>query len=254
MLVDYEYTVVSGQLVLLPKDLPPQIKLDILNSQLYAQLYASLTSNKFSDPMAWDERLTKARSELKWATRFSLSRRPELADGATLDATSLLMEQFAHAPHFDRPVMEEAIRLGLKALAHPSPAQELFFDSVLRVTQAGSSLKIGPVSDVLLHVCVVSHKAHLIDVQLGFSLRGALDHLLFEHPYPGKDVSGPMSLSVSETELDTLAYSWIRDKVKDGLGAEGVKRIMSLDLPTAVITPDPLSGCCNSTLKDARDE
>lgn len=236
MIMDYEFKVVSGQLVLLPKELSDQLKQDILNTQLYAQLYASVSANKFSDPMVWDKRLTSARSELKWFTRFMVSRRPESTDDAKINATSLVMEQFARAPHFDPALMEDAIRRGLSALACSSPAQKMFFDSALRVTKADSLLKRQTVSDVFLNVSVVSPKAHMIDVQINFSAHQLLDEHLFEQGLKGKDVVGSISLSVSEFELDTSAFSRIRDKVIDGLDGTEATRIMNLDIsPPAVI-------------------
>ena len=62
MIMDYEFKIVSGQLILLPKALSDQLKQDVLNTQLYAQLYASVRANKFSDAGVWDKRLTSALS------------------------------------------------------------------------------------------------------------------------------------------------------------------------------------------------
>lgn len=237
MIMDYEFKVVSGQLVLLPKALSDQVKRDVLNTQLYAQLYASAKAKKFSDPIVWDKRLTNARSELKWFTRFTLSQRPEPVDEAEINTTSLIMEQFARAPHFDLVLMEDAVRRGLSALACSSPAHKVFFDSTLRVMNDDSSLKPQTVSDVFLNVSVVSPEAHMIDVQVSFSALQLLDEHFLEQGLEGKDIVGSISLSVSEFELDTSAFSSIRDKVMAGLGGAEATQIVNLDVPSpAVIT------------------
>lgn len=237
MIMDYAFKIVSGQLILLPKDLPDQLKQDILNTQLYAQLYASVRANKFSDAEVWDKRLTSARSELKWSTHFLLGRRPVPADEAKINVTSLILDQLAHAPHYEPSVMEDAIRRGLRALSYHSPAQAVFFDSVLRVTKSDSLLTTPLVSDVYLNVSVISPKAHMIDVQIGFSVHQLLDEHLFDQSLKGKDLIGAMSLSVSEYELDTSAFSHIRDKVVNGLDGADATQIVNLDLiPEIVIT------------------
>lgn len=228
---DYELKVVSGQLILLHKALPDQVKQDVLNSQLYAQLYASVKADKFSEAMAWDKQLTSARAKLKWLAPFTLARRLEPADPAKINATLLIMEQFAHAPHFDPSVMEGAVRSGLNALACSPLAQKVFFDSVLRVVKPDSSLKTGERSDVLMHVSVVSAAAHMIDVQIGFSVHQFLDQHLLDQWFSGKDVIGSMSLSVAEFELDTYAFSDIRQKIVAGLQEGDATLIVDLCLP-----------------------
>jgi len=133
--------------------------------------------------------------------------------------------------------MEDAIRRGLNALSYYSPAQTVFFDSVLRVTKADSLLKTPLVSDVYLNVSVISPKAHMIDVQVGFSVHQLLDEHLFDQSLKGKDVIGAMSLSVSEYELDASAFSRIRDRVVDGLDGADATQIVNLELtPEIVIT------------------
>ncbi len=235
MMRDYEMKVVSGQLVLLHKALTDQIKKDVLNGQLYAQLYASVKADKFSETIAWDARLTRARAELKWSAPFTLARRPQPADKANINATTLIMEQFAHAPHFDPSSMEEAIRSGLNALASSPNAQKVFFDSVLRVTKSDSSLKTVERSEVLMYVSVVNPEAHMIDVQVGFSVHQLLDEHLFDQWFAGKFVIGSMLLSVSEFELDTSAFSDMRGSVLAGLDGAEATLIVDLDLPPPLV-------------------
>lgn len=239
MMCDYEMKVVSGQLILLHKTLAGQIKKDVLNGQLYAQLYASDNADKFSETVAWDQWLTSARVKLKWSAPFTRASRPQPADEANINATTLVMEQFAHAPHFDSSVMEEAVRGGLKALASSPIAQKVFFDSVLRATKPDSSLKTAERSDILVYVSVVSPKAHMIDVQISFSVHQLLDENLFDQCFAGKDVIGPMLLSVSEFELDTSQYSLVRDDVIAGLEGADATLIIDLDLPPPAIVIAP---------------
>ena len=86
MIMDYEFKVVSGQLVLLPKALSDQLKQDILNTQLYAQLYASVSANKFSDPMVWDKRVNHFNSDRALVNRLS----------QTIGSENLLAETLAY--------------------------------------------------------------------------------------------------------------------------------------------------------------
>lgn len=235
MMCDYELKVVSGQLILLHKTLTEQVKQDVVNSQLYAQLYASVKANKFSQAITWDTRLTNARAELKWSAAFTRASSPQPTDNASINATSLIMEQFAHAPHFDPPVMEEAIRCGLKALASSPMAQNVFFDSVLRVTKPDLSLKTAERSEVLMHVSVVNPDAHMIDVQVGFSVHQLLDEHVLDQWFAGKFVIGPMLLSVSEFELDRSGFSDMRDRVVAGLDGAEATLIVDLDLQPPVL-------------------
>lgn len=232
---DYELKVVSGQLILLHKALTEQVKQDVVNSQLYAQLYASVKADKFSEVIAWDKRLTSARAELKWSASFTRASCPEPTDKASINATSLIIEQFAHAPHFDPSVMEEAIRCGLKALASSPTAQSVFFDSVLRVTKPDLSLKTAERSDVLMYISVVNPEAHMIDVQISFSVHQLLDEYLFDQWFAGKFVIGPMLLSVSEFELNTSGFSDMRGRVVAGLDGAEANLIVDLDLPPPVL-------------------
>ncbi|MFP3516042.1 hypothetical protein SB766_07565 [Pseudomonas sp. SIMBA_077] len=238
-MLEYEFEVVSGQLILLPKTLPDQIKKDILHTQLYAQIYASADADRFSDAEAWDKRLTFARSELKWATRSTMARHSEPADEATINVTTLILNQLARARFANSSVMGEAIKCGLKALVSSSPAHKVFFDSILKVTHIGSSSSAEVLSEVSFQVSVVSPVAHMIDIQIGFSVRKLLDEHVFETMLTGKDVVGPMSLSVSEYELDTFDFSHVRDKVVDNLEGAEKTLIVSLALPPPVVITAP---------------
>lgn len=227
---DYEVKVVSGQLILLHKALTDQIKNDVLNSQLYAQSYASVKADKFSEAVAWDRWLTNARVELTWSAPFIQASRQEPGDETNINVTTLIMEQFAHAPHFDPSVMEGAIKSALSALASSPIARKVFFDSVLRVTKPDSSLSTAERTDVHMCVSVVSPKAHMIDVQIGFSVYQFLDESLFEQWFAGKFVVGPMLLSVSELELDTSAFTGIRDNVLAGLDRAEATLVVDLNV------------------------
>lgn len=238
-MLEYEFEVVSGQLILLPKTLPEQIKKDILHTQLYAQIYASVDADRFSDAEAWDKRLTSARSELKWTTLFTMARHSEPADEVTINVTTLILNQLALAPFANSSVMGEAIKCGLKALVAPSPAHKVFFEEIFKVTPDNPSSPAGALSEVSFQVSVVSPVAHMIDIQIGFSVRKLLDEHVFEAVLTGKDVVGPMSLSVSEYELDTLGFRRIRDKVVGNLDGAEKTLIVGLEPQAPVVITAP---------------
>lgn len=238
-MLEYEFEVVSGQLILLPKTLPEQIKKDILHTQLLAQIYASVGADRFSDAKEWDNRQTTARSELRWTTQFTLATHSEPADEVTINLTTLILDQLARAPFANSPVMGEAIKCGLKALVAPSPAHKVFFEEIIKVTPANSSSPAGALSEISFQVSVVSPVAHMIDIQIGFSVRTLLDEHVFEAVLTGKDVVGPLSLSVSEYELDTQGFERIRDKVVGTLAGAEKNLIVGLEPLAPVVITGP---------------
>lgn len=235
--MDYEVRVVAGQLVLLSKALAVERKNDVLNSLLFAQLYATSKVDKFCQAIAWDKQQGKALQEAGWMTLFSLARSSEPSSRQVVSLSKWLAADLAKVLESEHSLPALAAGNALSALECNPVAQKVFFDNVLTLKPGCSSSGVEPVSSVSLQVILVEPGALVACVHLGLAVRVTLDEGLLNQPFEGQSVIGAMSSFISRMELDEAKYNRVRSKIAKALGAQREALIVDVSVPALIVDP-----------------
>ena len=226
--MEYKLKVVAGHLIFLPDDLSVPFESDIACSQLFMQLYADAQVDRFSDIDKWDQSFSRARSNMKWVTTLSHAVNVKPDEHASYSVVSEISRSLMQAQPNELGIAVEILHAGLKNFAGDECAQRVFFESALKRPAAELKPDENNVSNFCFLFSVLNPLNQLLSVQLYLTLRGDPGIQIFERALEGVEIVGTPALTVLCSELNTLGYENVREKVNRYVKSVAVDKIIDL--------------------------
>ena len=226
--MEYKLKVVAGHLIFLPDDLSVPFESDIACSQLFMQLYADAQVDRFSDVDKWDQCFSRARSNMKWITTLSHAVNVKSDEHASYSVVSEISRSLMQAQPNEPGIAVEILHAGLKNFAGDERAQRVFFESALKRPAAELKPDENNVSSFYFLFSVLNPLNQLLSVQLYLTLRGDPGIQIFERALEGVEIVGTPALTVLCSELNTLGYENVREKVNRYVKSVAVDKIIGL--------------------------
>ena len=228
--MEYKLKVVAGHLMFLPDDLSVPFESDIACSQLFMQLYADEQVDRFSDVDKWDQCFSRARSNMRWVTTLSHAVNVKPDEHASYSVVSEISRSLMHAQPNEPGIAVEILRAGLKNFAGDECAQRVFFESALKRPAAELKPDENNVSRFYFLFSVLNPLNQLLSVQLYLTLRGDPGIQIFERALEGVEIVGTPALTVLCSELNTLGYESVREKVNRYVKSVVVDKVIDLTM------------------------
>lgn len=228
--MEYKLKVVAGHLIFLPDDLSVPFESDIACSQLFMQLYADAQVDRFSDVDKWDQCFSRARSNMRWVTTLSHAVNVKPDEHASYSVVSEISRSLMHAQPNEPGIAVEIVHAGLKNFAGDECAQRVFFESALKRPAAELKPDENNVSRFYFLFSVLNPLNQLLSVQLYLTLRGDLGIQIFERALEGVEIVGTPALTVLCSELNTLGYESVREKVNRYVKSVVVDKVIDLTM------------------------
>ncbi|NMZ98428.1 hypothetical protein [Pseudomonas lundensis] len=228
--MEYKLKVVAGHLIFLPDDLSVPFESDIACSQLFMQLYADAQVDRFSDVDKWDQCFSRARSNMRWVTTLSHAVNVKPDEHASYSVVSEISRSLMHAQPNEPGIAVEILRAGLKNFAGDECAQRVFFESALKRPAAELKPDENNVSSFYFLFSVLNPLNQLLSVQLYLTLRGDPGIQIFERALEGVEIVGTPALTVLCSELNTLGYESVREKVNRYVKSVVVDKVIDLTM------------------------
>lgn len=229
--MDYDVKVVAGQLLLLSKSLAPGHKEDVVQSLLFAQLYANSRADKFCQALEWDKYQVKALQEARWITTLVQTRSNQPSPRQVMSVSRLLTLQLGSVLEEAASVRLDAVSRALTALARTPVARQVFDEACLMRTAMCVTEDSAPASRVSLQVTLVEPGALAVSIQIGFTTRVAFADDLLTRRFSGLDVDGAVVTSITRTELDIPNYARVRSKILTALGIQQETLVVEVGVP-----------------------
>ena len=226
--MEYKLKVVAGHLIFLPDDLSVPFESDIACSQLFMQLYADAQVDRFSDVDKWDQYFSRARSNMKWITTLSHAVNVKSNEYSSFSVISEVSGSLMHAQPNKPGITVGILSAGLKNFADDERAQRVFFESALKRPAAELKPDENNVSRFYFLFSVLNPLNQLLSVQLYLTLRGDPGIQIFERALEGVEIVGTPALTVLCSELNTLGYENVREKVNRYVKSVAVDKIIDL--------------------------
>ena len=226
--MEYKLKVVAGHLIFLPDDLSVPFESDIACSQLFMQLYADAQVDRFSDVDKWDQCFSRARSNMKWITTLSHAVNVNSDEYSSFSVISEVSGSLMHAQPNKPGITVGILSAGLKNFADDERAQRVFFESALKRPAAELKPDENNVSSFYFLFSVLNPLNQLLSVQLYLTLRGDPGIQIFERALEGVEIVGTPALTVLCSELNTLGYENVREKVNRYVKSVAVDKIIDL--------------------------
>ena len=228
--MEYKLKVVAGHLIFLPDDLPVPFESDIACSQLFMQLYADAQVDRFSDIDKWDQSFSRARSNMKWVTTLSHAVNVKPDEHVPYSVVSEISRSLMQAQPNEPGIAVEILHAGLKNFAGDECAQRVFFESALKRPAAELKPDENNVSSFYFLFSVLNPLNQLLSVQLYLTLRGDPGIQIFERALEGVEIVGTPALTVLCSELNTLGYESVREKVNRYVKSVVVDKVIDLTM------------------------
>lgn len=228
--MEYKLKVVAGHLIFLPDDLSVPFESDIACSQLFMQLYADAQVDRFSDVDKWDQCFSRARSNMRWVTTLSHAVNVKPDEHASYSVVSEISRSLMHAQPNEPGIAVEIVHAGLKNFAGDECAQRVFFESALKRPAAELKPDENNVSRFYFLFSVLNPLNQLLSVQLYLTLRGDPGIQIFERALEGVEIVGTPALTVLCSELNTLGYESVREKVNRYVKSVVVDKVIDLTM------------------------
>ena len=228
--MEYKLKVVAGHLIFLPDDLSVPFESDIACSQLFMQLYADAQVDRFSDVDKWDQCFSRARSNMRWVTTLSHAVNVKPDEHASYSVVSEISRSLMQAQPNEPGIAVEILHAGLKNFAGDERAQRVFFESALKRPAAGLKPDENNVSSFYFLFSVLNPLNQLLSVQLYLTLRGDPGIQIFERALEGVEIVGTPALTVLCSELNTLGYESVREKVNRYVKSVVVDKVIDLTM------------------------
>ena len=228
--MEYKLKVVAGHLIFLPDDLSVPFESDIACSQLFMQLYADAQVDRFSDVDKWDQCFSRARSNMRWVTTLSHAVNVKPDEHASYSVVSEISRSLMHAQPNEPGIAVEILHAGLKNFAGDECAQRVFFESALKRPAAELKPDENNVSRFYFLFSVLNPLNQLLSVQLYLTLRGDPGIQIFERALEGVEIVGTPALTVLCSELNTLGYESVREKVNRYVKSVVVDKVIDLTM------------------------
>ena len=228
--MEYKLKVVAGHLIFLPDDLPVPFESDIACSQLFMQLYADAQVDRFSDIDKWDQCFSRARSNMKWITTLSHAVNVNSDEYSSFSVISEVSGSLMHAQPNKPGITVGILSAGLKNFADDERAQRVFFESALKRPAAELKPDENNVSNFCFLFSVLNPLNQLLSVQLYLTLRGDPGIQIFERALEGVEIVGTPALTVLCSELNTLGYENVREKVNRYVKSVVVDKVIDLTM------------------------
>ena len=228
--MEYKLKVVAGHLIFLPDDLSVPFESDIACSQLFMQLYADAQVDRFSDIDKWDQCFSRARSNMKWITTLSHAVNVKSDEHASYSVVSEISRSLMQAQPNESGIAVEILHAGLKNFAGDECAQRVFFESALKRPAAELKPDENNVSRFYFLFSVLNPLNQLLSVQLYLTLRGDPGIQIFERALEGVEIVGTPALTVLCSELNTLGYESVREKVNRYVKSVVVDKVIDLTM------------------------
>ena len=228
--MEYKLKVVAGHLMFLPDDLSVPFESDIACSQLFMQLYADAQVDRFSDVDKWDQCFSRARSNMRWVTTLSHAVNVKPDEHASYSVVSEISRSLMHAQPNEPGIAVEILHAGLKNFAGDECAQRVFFESALKRPAAELKPDENNVSRFYFLFSVLNPLNQLLSVQLYLTLRGDPGIQIFERALEGVEIVGTPALTVLCSELNTLGYESVREKVNRYVKSVVVDKVIDLTM------------------------
>lgn len=225
--MDYEVKVAAGQLFLMSRELSEQDKEDVLNSQLFAHLYASSKADKFCEMYRWDYHLNIALQQSKFITTSTVASKTKLLADNNVSVGALIIQGLAVAKVSE--AQSNAVLNALSLLAKHPVAHQVFYRAVMNDAPLCFPKAYGPTTCISLSVSLVEAQAQLITVSLQLVVRSTFNHDLISKEFLGEEVTGPMLSAVSRSELLCTQYGEVRKKILDMVEAKREALIVNVD-------------------------
>lgn len=222
-------TVVAGNLLLTSAEVDPGVKSGIVESLLFAQLYADEQVRKSKPPAHWGSYYNNALISSKWkvAENKADSFEPGKDSNMTLasqvessllgslqkeqaDEIRMLMEHFALLPEDDAALSLYRQRV----LTHGTDRQGVF-------------------SIVSLQLSVLIEATFLYSLSISFSTSEVVGRDLFHQVFQSNRIKGPVDVRFSMREWNEAGYAKVRMKVGEYLAS----RKQGLVLPLSCAAP-----------------
>ena len=226
--MEYKLKVVAGHLIFLPDDLSVPFESDIACSQLFMQLYADAQVDRFSDVDKWDQCFSRARSNMKWITTLSHAVNVKLNEHSSFSVISEVSGSLMHAQPNKPGITVGILSAELKNFTDDERAQRVFFESALKRPAAELKPDENNVSNFCFLFSVLNPLNQLLSVQLYLTLRGDPGIQIFERALEGVEIVGTPALTVLCSELNTLGYENVREKVNRYVKSVAVDKIIDL--------------------------
>ena len=228
--MEYKLKVVAGHLMFLPDDLSVPFESDIACSQLFMQLYADAQVDRFSDVDKWDQCFSRARSNMKWITTLSHTVNIKSNEYSSFSVISEVSGSLMHAQPNKPGITVGILSAGLKNFADDERAQRVFFESALKRPAAELKPDENNVSSFYFLFSVLNPLNQLLSVQLYLTLRGDPGIQIFERALEGVEIVGTPALTVLCSELNTLGYESVREKVNRYVKSVVVDKVIDLTM------------------------
>ena len=228
--MEYKLKVVAGHLIFLPDDLSVPFESDIACSQLFMQLYADAQVDRFSDVDKWDQCFSRARSNMKWITTLSHAVNVNSDEYSSFSVFSEVSGSLMHAQPNKPGITVGILSAGLKNFADDERAQRVFFESALKRPAAELKPDENNVSNFCFLFSVLNPLNQLLSVQLYLTLRGDPGIQIFERALEGVEIVGTPALTVLCSELNTLGYESVREKVNRYVKSVVVDKVIDLTM------------------------
>ena len=228
--MEYKLKVVAGHLIFLSDDLSVPFESDIACSQLFMQLYADAQVDRFSDVDKWDQCFSRARSNMRWVTTLSHAVNVKPDEHASYSVVSEISRSLMQAQPNEPGIAVEILHAGLKNFAGDECAQRVFFESALKRPAAELKPDENNVSNFCFLFSVLNPLNQLLSVQLYLTLRGDPGIQIFERALEGVEIVGTPALTVLCSELNTLGYESVREKVNRYVKSVVVDKVIDLTM------------------------
>ena len=226
--MEYKLKGVAGHLIFLPDDLPVPFESDIACSQLFMQLYGDAQVDRFSDVDKWDQCFSRARSNMRWVTTLSHAVNVKPDEHASYSVVSEISRSLMQAQPNEPGIAVEILHAGLKNFAGDERAQRVFFESALKRPAPELKSDENNVSSFYFLFSVLKPLNQLLSVQLYLTLRGDPGIQIFERALEGVEIVGTPALTVLCSELNTLGYENVREKVNRYVKSVAVDKVIDL--------------------------
>jgi len=204
----------GGTITLFLGSHPPELKNDILHSDLYSKLVAQLKGN--DRELSWSS-YTSTLSKLQWTVRSREFFRSEFGTTSGAHVITKTLESSLSRP--EQLALSKAFR-ELRDLPVGSPAKKAIFERLrLNIFFGNTDTPSTPYSTAFLFT-VVRPDTSLLTVQVSFESNSALDMNIFTSPTLQPIADGKSNIRLINCYLSEKNYSQYRDSIIKKLGSK----------------------------------
>ncbi|MHC8404466.1 hypothetical protein [Pseudomonas sp. TMB3-21] len=223
-----DVSIVAGNFVSIGAGFSTQWDEDVVNSLLFAELYANSEADRFQNPQQWSIENSKAMRQLKWdlSSSTTYSYTPDAILGFVLEeAVMQKLNAALGAAH--------NIQMGrlIDALQKPSVAEGLMAETGEHAVFRVSTVSTQQVATFCLRYSLVEPGPAVSNVLVFFKTTEDVDAGFMGHRFESETILGEVTVQVTRRVLDKKYYErkGLRSLVKEMLPSERDHLICNLD-------------------------